>query len=155
MYLGDKKIKSYEKKDGQVKVLFEDGTEGNYPERMYNAMLSAEPSTASDIEDKRVFEATKDIVTILLMLDMKSGEVDKVFQMVTNNFNFKLETATAWLWTEYMGNKVPFATNKNIHPAQALNDRTINDIDRVIKSFSQKGGASITEGDAPSDSPKD
>ena len=125
-YIGDKKIKEHSLDSGRVKVVFEDGSETTFSQKMFDASVSQEPLDATGLQERRILAVQAEFMTLLLSWDMKLVDIHRMLTWTSNFLNDKHELADEKLW----GN--------------SITNRTIGNLERVLTAGRGGGSSSAS-----------
>lgn len=140
-YISEKEIKTTSAADRKtilgnsvIEVEFEDGSKIQYPESIFNKLVSDKKYDLSELRDRVVKVVAEKILAIMLDSEIKTSYIENLFQTIQQSLNFSFDKADEILW------------------GKSIYERTLYDADKIIKDGKQTSVSTDGVGDK-SDTP--
>lgn len=129
MYIGHEAVKDSKEEAGWVYVTFESGRTARYPNEMYDAMLTVDPSDDTGLRDRRIMKVMQEFVSLLIKYDLTMLEVKSLMTYTENFLEEKRMYATATLFRPSIKNPMP----ETMHPSRTIDALSIGDINDILE----------------------
>jgi len=140
-YIGPYEVKDVKAEGDWVVVTFSnDDKIMRLKKKMFDNLVTEKPEELTELRDRRIFGPMKAVMEVLLDWDIRSSDIDPLFQRINNFINDKLEYAATKHWQKMMANRLP----EKWIPQDVFNERTIGDLDNILN-------VKISEGEVPTE----
>jgi hypothetical protein len=99
-YISDKEIKTTSAADRKtilgnnvIEVEFEDGSKIQYPESIFNKLVSDKKYDLSELRDRVVKDVAEKVLAIMLDSEIKTSYIENLFQTIQQSLNFSFDKA--------------------------------------------------------------
>lgn len=119
-FVGTQRIENQVEDGDYVVLTFKDGSSSRLSKKMFSISATRESTDLTNLWERQLSPVVKDILQTLLDWDVQLGQLDYLLNLLKTSIEHNNSKAQAILW------------NKK------LDERTISDIDRVLKSVENK-----------------
>ena len=111
-----------------VYVTFESGRTAIYPRKVYESMLTPDPTDATQLRDRRIMKAMQECVEVCLAYDLTFKEIEALSTFMQNFLDEKKMFAQAKIMRPFMRNPLP----EEKHPSLQVDALSIGDVDKIL-----------------------